>query len=340
MLRAIGCLFRLVFLILMLGLFIGPPLGSSLYLDQRGLLAPGEVVEKAEQIERTSGSLSWNRSLRITVTYQPQDSDISELATIRVDSATFDRLHQGSAVEVRYQPNMTLRHFPFFIGARLQGQSTLSSLSLMMSTQTLRFALLIIIGSFCLWLMSKVRARPIKFALLGLVLGDIAIIVLLLLTPVLYPDTSPVATATGHIRQVDRITVSPGGQHEPDEKLIKPIDRIEIEFVPAGMSDPVVALDEVDAGSIPFLAVGDQMTVSYHTDNPRGAQLTSGTRSHRWLNYLSLPLSLGIAIATGFLGLLVHLFIRYVLNAFKAVAGVDSMEEAIELAQKRAQQRN
>jgi hypothetical protein len=61
----------------------------------------------------------------------------------------------------------------------------------------------------------------------------------------------------------------------------QPWNVVELQFVPEGRKKPVIAVDSVDAGSVPNLRVGERLAVTYSKNNPREARL-AGTRTWRW----------------------------------------------------------
>ena len=63
---------------------------------------------------------------------------------------------------------------------------------------------------------------------------------------------------------------------------------IELNFVPEGRAEAVTAVDSVDAGSIPNLAIGSQITIEYSAARPRAAKVDGGTRACEWKNNLEV----------------------------------------------------
>jgi hypothetical protein len=68
----------------------------------------------------------------------------------------------------------------------------------------------------------------------------------------------------------------------------QPIEVVGIEFVPEGKTDSVLAVDLIDAGSLPGLKQGAPVNVEYEAARPRTAYLTSGTRGFLRRNLLGL----------------------------------------------------
>ena len=63
-----------------------------------------------------------------------------------------------------------------------------------------------------------------------------------------------------------------------------PYQVVQLRLVPGGATDSVLAVDEVDAGSVPSLAPGAVVRVRYQPAAPREAMLVDGTRTFRQRN--------------------------------------------------------
>jgi hypothetical protein len=108
-------------------LIVSTPLWVSFYLDARGVAADGQITDKRETLVARRDS--WRRQFYLTFQYQPQDNLIPETASVEVDQATYDQLHVGSSVRVRYLSVRPLRELSiFFTPARLEGQTTFTAL--------------------------------------------------------------------------------------------------------------------------------------------------------------------------------------------------------------------
>jgi hypothetical protein len=82
---------------------------------------------------------------------------------------------------------------------------------------------------------------------------------------------------------VRRVSRSYGFRSHP-ERLTVPYQIVQLRFVPAGRTDTVLAVDEIDAGSIPSLDWGTSVRVRYTARMPQQAMLVSGTRTFRERN--------------------------------------------------------
>lgn len=294
-LSAVGTVVSWIFLIGLLLVCVGPLLASSIYLDRNGVLGPGVVTGKDENITPSSRSNSWFRRLTVTVSYQPRDQSWPETITVGVDTATYDQLRIGSEVRVRYQPDQRWRQFPL-ISARLENQSTLTFFAIMADSDWSPIAL----GLFAIVLFFRLISVRTLFwrVVLGtlLVLNIGAIVVFSIRPAVLFDAGRPRLTTMASVRDVERITMDPGTSDHPSSELLRPFDRVVLELDPQGDGGTVVAVDDIDVGSWSGLEFGAPVEVSYPVDNPREAQIVGATRHHRVINWLDAPLEIGLYI--------------------------------------------
>ena len=59
----------------------------------------------------------------------------------------------------------------------------------------------------------------------------------------------------------------------------QPIDVVGVEFIPEGRTEPVVAVDLIDRGSVPGLKEGSTAPIRYESESPRTAYLDGATRT-------------------------------------------------------------
>jgi len=107
---------------------LSTPALASVYLDARGGVTTGAVTDKREVLAGRQDT--WRRQFLLSVDYQPADSHSHETASIEVSQTTYDQTRVGDPAQVRYQSLRLLREIPFFTGARLADQNTLSGLAL------------------------------------------------------------------------------------------------------------------------------------------------------------------------------------------------------------------
>ena len=306
----------------LLTLLFGPILGLSIYLDVRGVAAPGEVIAKRETIN--AGSLqngTWSRRTELIVRYQPTDRTAPQTTSFGVDTATYDRLAIGAALAVRYPPNRYLRDLVLFPTARPADQSTLSWLRTIAPFWLLRSAPLALVGAllFLLWRGLRGRVRRLGWLLAAYLLGAL----LFLITPA--PDLAAASqgqatTATVRaIHPVDFVVRPRSGATRKAVRTAQPYDLVEIRFVPTGQTEPVVAVDAVDRGSVPGLVAGGMIAITYAPGDPRGARIVGGGHTHAWKNLLGLAVVAVTLAILGIVGTIVASAMRRRLKA-RAVA--------------------
>jgi hypothetical protein len=284
----------LAFFAAMVALCVGP----SIYLDLKGPVVPAEVLKKTEDLD-VRDKPDYTRRLQIQVRFQPLDQDYPEEAYINVDAGTYDSVHVGSQIQVRYQPNRSIRQIIFWPAARINGQTTLSVLRRL--PQSFLFGAIVVgIGIALVWMLFKPRFRALRPVLALLLVVDLVGVGFVVVQPAfLGRFAGPQQTAKARVRAINYVTMTEGGSRTPSEKLRKPYDHVQLDFVPAGAVDPVIAIDDIDVGSLPTLRVGDTVTIVYPESNPRGARILGGTHDHRWINFVTWPIGLlgGLAAA-------------------------------------------
>src|SRR5206468_3594552 len=90
-----------------------------------------------------------------------------------------------------------------------------------------------------------------------------------------------------------------------DFSLPQPFDMAALAFVPAPGADTVVAVDRVDAGSVPALVAGGTVRVRFDPARPRAATIDGGARSYAGRNRpLYVALIGGVFAVSTLVGLL------------------------------------
>ncbi|HEY0607036.1 MAG TPA: hypothetical protein VGD58_29220 [Herpetosiphonaceae bacterium] len=285
----LGTLFRYVLVALLIALFVTPPL----IVDVGGVVAPGAVVAKREVIRKIT--TSWERNLYVDVRYRPRDATEPEVIPLAVDVDTYDRFRVGDETEVRYTPHPLLRRLSPIGFTRLQDQSSPAALVARFGSSVSVWLAGVVLW-FVLWFVwSKLRSRLLMWVL---VLSGIAGFFSSISD---WPDQPPGDLITGsatvqNIRYVDVILES---RRRSDTEAIQPYNIVELRFVPSGRTDPVVAVDMIDAESLPNLAEEATVPIRYSAQNPRWAQIEGVSRTFYWKNLLFI-----VAILLGLIGIL------------------------------------
>jgi hypothetical protein len=285
-------------LVLYGSLVVAPLLAVSLWLDAHGETVTGTVTAKHEEIhaenEPTGGWYS-RRFLEVDI---PRLAAVGLQASVRVDSAEYARIQRGDRVRVRY-----LSCCPIF--ARLDGRTT-RQVSWEAAREFASSPVLdwVLVGVVALVVAARI-ATPI------VVVTGVAWLAAGLLF--LFPDrpTGVPAGTEAAARVAGIVTVSESPRRtrhrsrssSHPERLTVPYQVVQLRLVPAGATDSVLAVDEVDAGSAPALSPGAVVKVRYQPAAPREAMLVEGTRTFRRRNrfhFLFLVLAVGgIGIAAG-----------------------------------------
>lgn len=281
-------------------LMLGVPVVASLYLDANGLETKGSVVEKAEWIAEKYARTS--RRLQVSLRYRPRGAEREETSTIDVGEDSFDALSRGAGVRLRYQPVSWMRALePWAPATRLAGQRTSDWLRAVMPADYVRILLSFALGMplFVLWL--RRGRRYFWFLLLYL-----AAAAGYWLTPVSEPaPTGPTAATIAKVRYVHRIerilTTETGNRRSTPLQLIRPMELVELEFVPEGRTEPVVATDKITADTLPGLKQGGRVEITYQKDRPRVARMNGGKRDYGWTNLATvvMPWTLGFLFVFG-----------------------------------------
>lgn len=120
------------------------------------------------------------------------------------------------------------------------------------------------------------------------------------------PPPGPQGQATAvvrAVRSVDRIWASwspSSGESTDGEDIGRPFQMVDLEFVPAGRTESVHALDRVDLGSVPGLRPAATVPVTYPLADPRAGQMSVGTRDYGrqiFIYMLGLTFGLGAVVA-------------------------------------------
>lgn len=64
-----------------------------------------------------------------------------------------------------------------------------------------------------------------------------------------------------------------------------PYDVVRLRFQPAGKEQPIVAVDVVESASVPYLAEGQTIKITWPTDDPRSARILDARPGAPWANW-------------------------------------------------------
>jgi hypothetical protein len=280
----IGTIFRLAILGGLL-VVVAPFVLSWLAIDRRGVEISGKVFDKREHVEVDDST--WKRVCEVTVTYAAPDEAGTPYRVGRVSPEQFDELHKGGSARLRYlrredMPNVplaqTLRSWKILPTTRVVGEVG-------SDPETVRGLTWFGCGVALLVLWRWLRWPGFAWAVGA---GLVVFLALILNSEFPRPTRGPhdaVRRASGRVTSVGHIDYLFSGPKTRGIDAAQPIDVVGVEFVPAGRSDAVLAIDLLDRGSIAGLAEGSPMTVEYEEAAPRTARVQGGTRRFAEKNF-------------------------------------------------------
>ena len=263
-----GCsgLGTLVFLLLVVGAIVGWPI----YLDSHGTSASGVVTEKLESVRIHFGE--WYRRFEIVAAYSIPGQPLQRHASCDVDEKTYDSIHQGNTVEVHYFAN--LLNQPFLPATHLSPCTAMASIS--WNEPVMRRVVVALGGLFVLlflWRFLRMRIAA------WLLLPWLCFCVAYLGVPRAEPEPEHPVSTTATVESVATITTFGDTHTSKSIPLAHPYQIVRLKYVPSGMDAPVIAIDKVDAGSLPDLQEGQSAKIVYDAEHPRVGRLEGGTRS-------------------------------------------------------------
>lgn len=246
----------------------------------------GEAVVERKDERITYGTQipgGWNRSYWATVRIAASDGPTPSL--LWLGEATFDALHPDVRVAVHYWPA-----FPHL--GRLAGESTTA----WVPWTWLAWAAGVIALGRGVW--HALASRPAIRVVLAFVAVAGGVVWWVFPTPWDAPLAQPVVDGTAEVRQVRDVTRAfVSGRRTGHIDAPQPWQLVELQFVPEGRTEPVIAIDGVDLGSVRGLTVGARVPIRYRADAPREARL-HGARTYRWREWLELGEYLLLLVAT------------------------------------------
>jgi hypothetical protein len=265
-----------------------PFLAASLLVDQKGVPLRAQVVSKDEWI--TVHYSSWTRHLEVTLKYWPPD-EYGGLAFLKANLGEdqFDRLRKGDIVELHYLLKANLPNWP--------GMATLRQMHLLptarLATQTTWGApkealyqmggtvLAVAIVAMALLLWRSMRLPFFSWALCLSLLGAIAWTAVASFPRPMPAPSKHVNTATATVKSVEYWKELFRTQHSRGNirwMASQPIAVVGLEFTPQGRSEPVVAVDLIDTGSVSGMTQHSLVSVEYESDSPRIARIRGAQR--------------------------------------------------------------
>jgi hypothetical protein len=283
------------------------------YMQYLAPVVPGTIVDKQERIIGGRHAAP-GRYLSTSFTLQnetEQDRYLygSPLVTdVRVDAQTYSTATVGAPVNVKYLPfnprmarlaDQPLVTRPVWMFAA----AVLLALAALLIKRT-RAAVALCCGLTAALLLPTPGPPSAQFALVAVgaavalavlaalirrgttrVLVAIWVLTMVAVTawPALQAANSQTLTAAADVRDVREFRTPRNSRARYAMMTLQEFDRVHASFVPRNGTRPVFMLDFVDHGSA-SLSAGSRVTVEYTADNPEGARLQQGTRTHYWKN--------------------------------------------------------
>ena len=277
---------------------------TSRAMDEHGIAITGHLYHKSETIKTVYSS--WERAYDATIEYPVPETGGVSFFTIHPDAQQYDGLHPQQAVEVRYLlrrdvPELPLAKFLWEIHAlptvrAMNLQETSKLKALLTPANVLVFKVLGgVAGLLVLWRLT--RWGPLAWAA-GI--GVVAFLGLLYLQGFPRPTPAPsvaVRRASALVKSIGHIDKLFSGTHQRGTIADLPMDVVGMEFVPEGRTEPVVAVDLIDRGSVAGLKEQSTVAIQYEGNSPRTAYIEGATRTFPQRNFSGLILQGVLCIA-------------------------------------------
>jgi hypothetical protein len=251
----------------------------------------------------------------VTIEYTPPDGAGVAFFDTQLDPETYDAFQKGQRVTVHYLQPRDLPRIPLAgaLGemrilpvARLAGRTFFTPFETLRSGLAGRVLQWIAAAVILLVVWRKAGWPRFAFAVAGCVA---AAVFAMLIEDFPKPTPAPsrqVLQGSGRVLSIGRIDRIFSGQRSRGINLEQPIEVVGIEFVPAARTEPVVAADLIDAGSLPALKEGAILPIDYEASSPRVARLQAASRDFPSRNFRGILMTgvLSVALLAGFFGFL------------------------------------
>jgi hypothetical protein len=263
-----------------------PIVMTSRALEEHGITLVGRVYHKSETVRVQSSG--WDVARDITIEYTiPETGGVSFFDALPT-AEQYDGFHTHQPVEVRYLlrrdvPKLPLSDILWQIHAlptvRLATTYGISRWNTSLTPAGMRIGKFAAAFGVLLILWRITRSRALGWAAAAaLVLGLGILFIQDFPRPTPAPDGT-VRRATANVKSIGHIDKLFSGRRSRGIIADQPIDVVGVEFVPQGRTEPVVAVDLIDRGSVPVLKEKSTVTIRYESDSPRTAYVEGATRT-------------------------------------------------------------
>ncbi len=302
-------LLPLCLLLAVLGCLLSPFLLTAWLREHRGVDVTGTVTRKQETVWHSAFENDITRSAMVTVSYFPPGRSWSAYKTVTLPLERYDEINRGDVLRMRYLLERDLPDYPllhslyrsgFLPVASVDGRSVFRVWRDLLPELPVRLICGVTAVILVLWLWYKLRIPGGVFAIAICFLGALGAISLSEIPHPMAPLQGAVLAGQATVQNewtIDKVFVSRNSTNP--WSLDQPVQYVSLEFVPEGRRESVVAADNIDAGSIPNLKVGQPLAVQYERANPRNARLVQGTRIFWKKNLRGLAITAVIWIVLG-----------------------------------------
>ena len=276
---------------------------TSRALHDKGIVIPAKIYHKSEYVSfRESG---WELKRDLTFQYTVPETRGTSFLTIHPDAQTYDAIRTGQAVRVRYLQRQDLPDVP---GAKLLWELHASTAAEPIDVQGIsRMAPLLTPGAIRVYqVLGGIVVMLVCWKVTGIKgyawaagAGGALLVGLLLYGD--FPRRTPapavgVKSASARVVSLSELDRIFSGRRTRGFDAEQPVDVVGVEFVPEGRSEPVVAVDLIDQGSLPGLQEKAEVMVKYEAATPRVAYIDGATRHFPERNFNGLIIDIAIYI--------------------------------------------
>lgn len=272
-----------------------PMILASLYVDQRGVELTGHVYSKSEYLRLNQGT--WTRSSEVSFEYTVPETGGVSFFNVDMAPGNYDEYHKGQAVTLHYLRREDVPKFPgadamwqmrILPHVRLAGQRAFAGVEAAFTPQRQLVAGVVVAIALLLWVWRRARLPGFGWAMGALIACGIIALLFYDFPRVTPAPSGEVRAASGTVKSLRRIDTLMSTNRSRGLDAHQPVDVVGVEFVPQGLSDAVLAVDLVDAGSVRGLAEGAAVDVDYEAAQPRTAWLRAATRTFPRRNLIGL----------------------------------------------------
>lgn len=277
---------------------------ASRALDEHGIALRGRVYHKSETVRlRYSG---WDCLREVTVEYPLPETGGVSFFGVPLDAQEYDAFRVNQPVEVRYLlrrdvPDLPLAGFLWELRAlplvRLAGSHGHSRMKAFATPRAMQAAKFLAVLAVLVILWRITRSSFIGWAAaIGIAAGLVWLFVVDFPRPT-PPPAVAVRRGTGQVKSIGRIDTLFSTSRRRGLTADQPIDVVAVEFVPEGRTEPVVAVDLIDRGSLPGLRERSTAPIRYEAASPRTAYLEGATRTFPARNLRGAVVQCGLSLA-------------------------------------------